>query len=56
LELIARRLSDKEIAQELVISIQTVKKHNSSIYQKLNVKNRRQAVHQAITLGILPDG
>jgi LuxR family maltose regulon positive regulatory protein len=56
LELLAQRLSDKEIGQELVISTQTVKKHNARIFQKLNVKNRREAVAEASALGILPNG
>jgi LuxR family maltose regulon positive regulatory protein len=46
-------LSDKEIAQELVISPRTVKKHASNIYGKLAVKNRMQAVEKAKDLGLL---
>lgn len=46
-------LSDKEIAQELVISPRTVKKHASNIYGKLGVKNRMQAVEKAKNLGLL---
>lgn len=46
-------LSDKEIAQELVISPRTVKKHASNIYGKLGVKNRMQAVEKAKDLGLL---
>jgi len=53
LMLLARRLSNKEIAQELVISPLTVKRHNINIYQKLNANNRREAVIAAAHLGIV---
>jgi LuxR family maltose regulon positive regulatory protein len=53
LELLNQRLSDREIAQTLVVSYSTVKKHTSNIYQKLGVNSRRQAVTKAKTLGIL---
>jgi LuxR family maltose regulon positive regulatory protein len=54
LALLAQRLSAKEIAQHLVISEATAKKHSANIYQKLAVNNRRQAVTAAIALGLLP--
>jgi LuxR family maltose regulon positive regulatory protein len=53
LELLGKWLSAKEIAQELVISPRTVKKHTSNIYGKLGVNNRMQAVEKAKGLGLL---
>ena len=53
LELMAQRLTNKEIAARLVLSVGTVKQHAYNIYQKLQVKGRRQAVAKATYLGIL---
>jgi len=54
LELLAQRLQNKEIAEKLSISPQTIKKHLNNIYGKLNVTGRRQAVEKAQMPGILP--
>jgi LuxR family maltose regulon positive regulatory protein len=53
LALLAQRLSDKEIAQCLVISPYTVKTHTKNVFAKLNVNNRRQAAARARELGLL---
>ena len=54
LRLISQGLSNSEIAGELVIALNTVKRHTSSIYGKLGVKSRTQAVARARELGLLP--
>jgi LuxR family maltose regulon positive regulatory protein len=51
--LLAQRLSDKEIAERLLISLGTVKRHTHSIYEKLHVGSRRDAVAKATTLGLI---
>jgi LuxR family maltose regulon positive regulatory protein len=53
LKLIAGGLSNREIATQLVISLSTVKGHTASIYGKLGVRSRTQAVTRARKLGIL---
>ena len=55
LELLGERLSNKEIARRLVISPATVKRHTLSIYRKLGVESRREAVAKARRLGLLRD-
>ena len=53
LELLAQRLTYKEIGAKLVISPGTVGQHAVRIYGKLGVNNRRQAVAKARALGLL---
>jgi LuxR family maltose regulon positive regulatory protein len=51
--LLAQRFSNKEIAEQLYISPATVKKHTLTIYRKLGVNKRRDAVDRAQKLGLL---
>ena len=54
LHLLAEGLSNREIAQRLVIAPETVKWYNKQIYSKLNVHSREQAVARSRLAGILP--
>jgi DNA-binding CsgD family transcriptional regulator len=47
---LAQGLSNREIAENLGISINTVNKHVQQIFTKLNVHNRVQAARRAIEL------
>ena len=53
LELLAQHLTAEEVAQQLVISAYTVKRHRANIYQKLGVNRRRDALAAAQALGLL---
>ena len=55
LQLLAQGLSNQEIAQELVIAVDTVKRHVNHIFSKLGVHNRIQATKQAQELGLLDE-
>jgi LuxR family maltose regulon positive regulatory protein len=55
LALLARHLTNRQIAEELVISPGTVKTHTLQIYRKLDVRGRQQAVARAQELDILQD-
>jgi LuxR family transcriptional regulator, maltose regulon positive regulatory protein len=54
LRLLADGRSNQAIAAELVISLDTVKRHLSHLFSKLEVANRTQAVARARELGLLP--
>lgn len=53
LQLMAKGCSNQEIADQLFISLPTVKSHSSSLFTKLDVSRRTQAVHKAKEAGIL---
>lgn len=50
---LSKSLSNPEIAEELFISPETVKRHLYNIYQKFGVENRKQAIAKAKSLKIL---
>jgi LuxR family maltose regulon positive regulatory protein len=54
LSLIAAGKSNEEIARQLYLALNTVKRHASNIYDKLDVKKRTEAVAKARQLGLLP--
>lgn len=54
LDLIAAGKSNKEIAQKLGVSPNTVKTQVASLYQKLEVQRRTQAVQKARELALIP--
>ena len=54
LELIAKGLSNREIAERLCVSENTVKTHSSRVFDKLGAKRRTQAVQLGKQFGLLP--
>ncbi|HEY6251542.1 MAG TPA: LuxR C-terminal-related transcriptional regulator [Candidatus Angelobacter sp.] len=54
LELIAQGMSNREIAQKLFVSENTVKTHSSRVFDKLGAKRRTQAVQLGKELGLIP--
>lgn len=53
LRMLKSRLSEREIGRELYLSHNTIHSHTRSIYRKLGVSSRQQAVERALTLGVL---
>ena len=56
LRLLATTLSQREIAQELYVSVNTVRTHVQGVYRKLGVASREEAVAAARDHGLLPGG
>jgi DNA-binding CsgD family transcriptional regulator len=54
LELIANGLSNREIADKLFVSENTVKTHSSRLFDKLSARRRTQAVQLGKELGLIP--
>src|SRR6266487_971648 len=55
LKLVLEGASNREIARQLVLSVNTVKKHVLNIYGKLNAHNRAQAIAKARMLSLLQE-
>ena len=53
LTLIASGMSNREIAEQLFVSENTVKTHSSRLFDKLNAKRRTQAVQVAKEFGLI---
>ena len=53
LELMAKGMSNAEIAESLFVSLNTIKTHSSKLYEKLEVKRRTQAVEKARQLSLI---
>jgi len=54
LDLIASGMSNREIAEKLFVSENTVKTHSSRLFDKLGAKRRTQAVQLGKELGLIP--
>ena len=54
LELIAKGMSNREIADKLFVSESTVKTHSSRLFDKLSARRRTQAVQIGKELGLIP--
>nr|WP_187661164.1 LuxR C-terminal-related transcriptional regulator [Flavobacterium buctense] len=54
LTLMAQGMSNLEIAQQLFVSLNTVKTHSAKLFEKLEVKRRTQAIETAKKLQLLP--
>lgn len=53
LQLMSKGLSNQEIAEQLFVSLNTIKTHVSKIFEKLDVKRRTQAIEKAKRLNII---
>ena len=54
LELMSEGLSNKEIAERLFVSLNTIKTHSAKLFEKLEVNRRTQAIEKAKKLQLLP--
>lgn len=54
LQAIAAGATNQEIADQLFVSLNTIKTHTSRLFEKLDVKRRTQAIEKAKRLNIIP--
>jgi ATP/maltotriose-dependent transcriptional regulator MalT len=54
LELMAKGLTNQEIADKLFVSLNTVKTHTANLFIKLDAKRRTQAIQRAKELQLIP--
>lgn len=54
LQLMAKGLSNQEIADKLFVSLNTIKTHTSNLFLKLEVSRRTQAVQRGKELRLIP--
>jgi len=54
LELMAQGMSNREIAQRLFVSENTVKTHSTRLFDKLSARRRTQAVQIGKAMGLIP--
>lgn len=54
LELMARGLTNQEIADKMFVSVNTIKTHSTNLFSKLDVKRRTQAIQKAKELLLIP--
>jgi len=54
LQLVASGATNQEIADQLFVSLNTIKTHTSRLFEKLDVQRRTQAIEKAKRLNIIP--
>jgi len=54
LQLMAKGLSNQQIAERLFVSLNTIKTHTSNLFFKMEVERRTQAIEKAKRIGLIP--
>ena len=53
LAMLATQRNSQEIAEKLNVSLQSIKNHNTRIFNKLEVRSRSEAIIKAVKLGLI---